>query len=137
VLSLGALVIAILLASALSLSLLALVNGGLNYARPYQIDELDRQVEGLNTQTDLLQQDMDALRTRIDNIEGLSGRVGEAERAIEAVNKEMDTAQAQADTLRQRVDKLDNALGEMQARTDRFQGFLEGLQQLLQGLFKP
>jgi hypothetical protein len=35
------------------------------------------------------------------------------------------------------VDQLDGAVAEMQERTNRFQGFLDGLRSLMDGLFKP
>jgi outer membrane murein-binding lipoprotein Lpp len=136
-LALGALVFSTLLGAALSLGLLVLVNGGLSYARPFQISELNRQVDGLNAQAGILQQDMDALRSRIDNLEGLSGRVGAVEKAVDGMRKDMDTAQSRMDELGRQLGNLDSAVSELQTRTNRFQGFLEGLRELVEGIFKP
>jgi competence protein ComEA len=133
----GALVFATLLGCAFSLGFLALLNGGLSYARPSQVNEISRQVDGLNAEAEILQQDMDALRARIDNLEGLSGRIGAVEDAIDGVREDVGAVQAQVDTLGRQLDELDSAVGELQTRTTRFQGFLDGLRKLVEGIFKP
>lgn len=136
-LSLGALILATLFGVALSLGFLALVNGGLSYARPAQIVELNRQVDGLGAQAEILQQDIGALRGRIDNLEALSGRVGAVENAMDGVRTDMDAVQAGMETLNRQVDDLNGAVNELQTRANRFQGFLEGLRKLMEGIFTP
>lgn len=133
----GALVFATLLGAALSLGFLALINGGLSYARPFQINELSRQIDAAKAQAEILGQDMDTLRARIDNLEGLSGRVGIVERDMDGLREDMDAALSSMDALSLQVENLDGQVAEMRARTDRFQGFLEGLRELLGGLFSP
>lgn len=133
----GALVFATLLGAALSLGFLALINGGLSYARPSQINQLARQIDGTKAQTGILEQDMDTLRARIDNLEGLSGRVGTVEKDMEGLLEDMDAALSSMDALSLQVENLDGQVAEIEARTERFQGFLEGLQELLGGLFSP
>jgi competence protein ComEA len=136
-LALGAVIIASLLGGALSLGFLALLNGGLSYARPAQISQLSRQVDGLNAEAQTLQQDMDSLWARIDNLEGLSGRVGAVEKAIDGVREDVGAVQTHVDALGSQLDELDVALSELQTRTNRFQGFLDGLRELVEGIFKP
>lgn len=136
-LALGAVIIASLLGGALSLGFLALLNGGLSYARPAQISALSRQVDGLSAEAQTLQQDTDSLRARIDNLEGLSGRVGAAEKAIDGVRQDMEAVQTHVDALGSQLDELNKAVGELQTRTNRFQGFLDGLRDLVEGIFKP
>ena len=136
-LAFGALVFATLLGAALSLGFLALVNGGLSYARPYQINELNRQIDGAKAQMGTLGQDLDTLRARIDNLDGLSGRVGTVEKNMDGLREDMQAAQSNVDALSLQLENLDGQVAEMRARTERFQGFLEGLRELLGGLFSP
>jgi len=136
-LSLGALVLATLFGAALSLGFLALINGGLSYARPAQIVELNRQVDGLGSQAEILQQDIGALRGRIDNLEALSGRVGAIENAMDGVRTDMDAVQASMEALNRQLGDLDGAVSELQTRANRFQGFLDGLRKLVEGVFTP
>jgi len=135
-LALGAVIVASLLGGALSLGFLALINGGLSYARPAQISQLSRQIDGLNAEAQTLQQDTDALRARIDNLEGLSGRVEAAEKAIDGVRQDVEAVQTHVDALSSQLDQLNTAVGELQTRTTRFQGFLDGLRELVEGIFK-
>ena len=135
-LAVGTVIIASLLGGALSLGFLALVNGGLSYARPAQISALSRQLDGLSTEMEILQQDTDALRKRIDNLEGLSGRVGAVEEALDGVREDIGAVQTHVDALSGQLDELNTAVGELQARTTRFQGFLDGLRNLVEGIFK-
>jgi competence protein ComEA len=135
-LAVGAVIIASLLGGALSLGFLALLNGGLSYARPAQISALSREVDGLKAEAQTLQQDTDALRARIDNLEGLSGRVGAAEKAIDGVRQDVEAVQTHVDALGSQLDELNTAVGELQTRTNRFQGFLDGLRELVEGIFK-
>ncbi len=134
---LAALVVATLLGAALSLGVLALINNSLTFALPTEVTALSRQIDGVSSQADILQQDMDGMRTRLDNLESLSGRVGEMERSVSAIQKDADALQTRVVMLGEQVDGLDGAVTELQARTDRFQGFLEGLRNLMDGIFTP
>lgn len=136
-LAFAALVFATFLGATLSLGILALVNGGLSYARPYQVYELDRQIDSAIAQTEILSQDMDTLRARLDNLEGLSGRVGAVEKNMDGLRDDMDTALSSMDALSAQLENLDGEIAEMRVRTQRFQGFLEGLRELMGGLFSP
>jgi len=127
--------LALLLAIALNLGFLAMINGGLRYANPAQVEGLRRQVEGLNSQAEILQQDLGGLRTRVDKLEGLSGRVAEVEKVASQLRGEMDEATASIEQLSTTVAELSTTVEELQARTGRFENFLASLRELLNGLF--
>jgi len=148
-----------ILAVAVSLAILVSFNGGLQYASPGRVMEVSRQVDGLTVQTDLLSQDLEGLRARLDNLAALSGRIEEVEAAtdglqagvaelqtrldeLEGLDERVDAVGAAAEQLRADVDQLQSevaALGAdletLQEQSDRLQGFLEGLRDLLDGLF--
>jgi hypothetical protein len=140
------------LAVAVSLGILVAYNGGLWYASPNQVVTISRQVDGLTVQTDVLAQDLAGLRARLDNLAGLSGRIEEVEAAtdglqagatelrtrlaeLEDLDERVDAVQADADQLQSEVQALGAVVEALQEQGDRLQGFLEGLRDLLSGLF--
>lgn len=126
-----------LMAIAVSMGLLALINGGLQYANPSQVSTLRRGLDGLNAQTETLGQDISGLRTRIDKLEGLSGRVAEVEKAAGELRSDFDVIASQVTQLDASVDELTGTVEELQTRTVIFEEFLNGLRGLLDGLFEP
>jgi prefoldin subunit 5 len=139
----GSGLLALILAVALILSILVGVNGGLQFAAPAQVAEISLQVDGLSTQSDLLRQDMEGLRTRLDNLEGLSGRVDNVETAAEQLQTDMEAIDAQLEGFSQQIDGLNTHIDDLGTQVEtlkdqntRFQGFFDGLRDLLDGLFQ-
>lgn len=126
-----------LLATAVSMSLLALINGGLQYANPAQVSTLRRQVDSLTAHTETLGQDISGLRTRMDKLEGLSGRVAEVEKVTGQLRSDFDDISSQVAELDNSVTELSGTVDELLARTTVFEDFLNGLRGLLNGLFEP
>lgn len=135
--SLASGMIAFFLALAFMLGFLTLLNGGLRYASPAQLSSLGSEVSGISNGLGLVRQDVEGVRTRLDNLEGLSGRVGEVERAAAALRGDADAAAARLDQLERQTGELSVQVEEMKARTTRFEGFLGGLRELLNGIFPP
>jgi len=133
----------LILAIAISLGILSSLNRGqLTYASPSQVNLLQTQLNGLATQSETLANDLDGLRTRVDNLEALSGRVSDIESEITSINSELDTlqseidtAQAQYDELSTQIVNLDEEIETLRIQSSRFESFLKGLQDLMQGLF--
>jgi prefoldin subunit 5 len=147
------------LAVAVTLGILAAYNGGLWYAHPNRVATISRQVDGLAVQADLLGQDLAGLRARLDNLAGLSGRIEKVEARtgqvqadvatlqsrlteLEDLDRRVEAVQAAADQLQTEVDRLQSGVLDLgskvetlQQQGDRVQGFLEGLRDLLAGLF--
>jgi competence ComEA-like helix-hairpin-helix protein len=113
---------AFVLAVALTLGLLAGINGGLQFASPAQVQALNRQVDGISAQADILSQDVEGLRTRIGNLEGFGDRVDQLE-------TDLDEIAAQTDSLASDIESLQSA-------TEQHQHFFEGLNDLLDSLFE-
>lgn len=129
--SFGSAFLAFILAIGLSLGALALINNGLRYVSPAQLGSVSRQVEGLSTQASILQQDLDGLRTRVDNLEGLSGRVSTVEQSTQQLRGDLDAAATQVEQLNENVSGLQTEVSELKTVSSRFQSFLDGLRELL------
>ncbi len=136
-LALGSSLLALILAVVLSLGFLALVNGGLRYVNPAQLTLMRRQVDSVSTQAGILEQDIDGLRNRVNNLEGLSGRVGEVEKSTKALRSDFDEAAKQVETLNRQIEAMSGTIAELENRTNKFEGFLGGLRNMLNEFFQP
>lgn len=133
----------LILAVAITLGILASVNNGqLSYASPYQIAALRTQTESLSVQADTLAEDIAGLRTRIDNLDALSGRVGDVEIEVDSMQDDVAgleanvaSMQTQYDELATQIVSLDEQIETLTVQGNRFEGFLEGLHALMEGLF--
>ena len=137
----GSGIIAFLLAIAVSLGLLLLVNGGLQYVNPASFNNLQTQVSGLNNQAATLQQDISGLRTRVDNLEGLSGRVDTLEQNNKQLSSNLASATTQLNNLDQQVSglagdvsTLTSDVNDLKTSVGVFQQFINGLRDLINGL---
>ncbi len=129
--------LAFILALVLSLGVLAGINGGLRFVRPVELTQLSQRVDGLNAQTKTLQQDIQGLQTRIDNLEALSGRVSAVEQQSKQLKAEVDKTNSQVETLNSKVSELSTNVQTLQNQVGVFQTFLNGLRDLLDGLKSP
>lgn len=129
--SFGSSFLAFILAIGLTLGALALINNGLRYVSPAQLSSVSRQVDGLSSQASILQQDLDGLRTRVDNLEGLSGRVSTVEQTAKTLRSDLDAASTQVEQLNQSISGLQTDVTELKSVSDKFQNFLDGLRELL------
>ena len=116
-------VLSILLTLALVFGILVGINGGLRFVRPAELGKLNRQVSGLELQVNLLEQDLDSLRTRVANFEDFS-------QEIEALNADIGQLAKQTDALGSEINALQN-------ENLRFTSFLEGLRDLLITIAEP
>lgn len=137
----GSGIIAFFLAIAVSLGLLLLVNGGLQYVNPASFSNLQTQVSGLNNQAATLQQDISGLRTRVDNLEGLSGRVDTLEQNNKQLSSDLASATTQLNNLDQQVSSLagdvstlTSDVNDLKTSVGVFQQFINGLRDLINGL---
>jgi prefoldin subunit 5 len=105
--SFGIGLLSFVLAVAVSLGILVTYNGGLWYASPSQVVTISRQVDGLTAQIDAQAQDLEGLRARLDNLEGLSG-------CMEAVETTADRVQAGLEDLSERVGAVEATAGQVQ-----------------------
>ena len=140
----GSGLIVLLLSILFSLGALALLNGGLHYATPQQLNSLARQVNQLETQSQSAQQSLDELRIRLNNLEGLSGRMTANEKQTQELGKELDAARVliesisgQTQQMAESVESIKTDVDSLQTRTEKFQNFLQGLRDLLEQTQAP
>lgn len=143
-LAVGGMLISFILAVLFSLGLLAILNGGLRYARPAQVESISSQLNGLNAQTVSVQREVDNLTARINTLEGLDARVAIVEKDTQLIQDDLYAAAAtltnlnsQVGELRGQVAAVGSQIDELNTRTARFQRFLDGLRDLLGGLNQP
>jgi prefoldin subunit 5 len=139
--ALAGMLLTFVLAVLFSLGLLAVVNGGLRYARPAQVESISGQLNGLNTQAVSLQREVDNLTARINTLEGLDARVAIVEKDAQLLQEDVNAASAalsgldsQVGELRGQVAAVGSQIDELNTRTARFQSFLDGLRDLLGGV---
>ena len=120
-------VLSVLLAVVLTLGILALVNGGLNYVSPEQLSSMQRQVDSIQSEIDVLNQDIDGLTTRLDALDSLGGRVADLESKTDSVAKDVADLKAELSGMKEQLDVLTEQYGI-------FDGFLGGMQDLLNNL---
>jgi septal ring factor EnvC (AmiA/AmiB activator) len=79
------------LATALTLSIIAATNGGrLQFADPARVDNVQSQINIQRTDLTTQGDDIDGLRTRIDNLETVPNRVAEIETDVIALQSSTD-----------------------------------------------
>jgi competence ComEA-like helix-hairpin-helix protein len=123
--------LAVVFALITNLGLLVLINGGLSYARPVQLSNLNHQVENLTTQLANLEQSLESLNTRIDNLEGISGRIKQIETTNQQLQEEVNTASESVRSLETQISEIEVDINNLEQTTSRFQNFLDGLKELL------
>jgi competence protein ComEA len=133
----GSSVLALVLAFVLSLGALATLNGGLQYVSPADLSALGRKVDGVTTQTQTLQQDLNGLRDRVNNLEGLSGRVTSVEGQAKQMRTDLDAASQQVGQINQQMTQVSSDIQALQNQTSHFQSFLDGLKSLLNQVTQP
>lgn len=142
-LAVGGMLISFIFAVLFSLGLLAIVNGGLLYVRPAQVENISGQLNSLNAQTTSIQREMDNLTARINTLEGLDARVAVVEKDAQLLQEDLNSAKTtltnlngQVGELRGQITSVESQIEELNTRTTRFQTFLDGLRDLLGGLSK-
>lgn len=133
----------VLIAVAVTLGIISSINRGqLNYASPADITTLQSQTDILSSQNQVMSEDIEGIRNRMDNLESLSGQVSEMELEISALEEEIANLQARSEAnqaaIEELVLELENVQEEIQAlntRGERFESFLDGLRTLMEELF--
>ena len=113
--------VAFILAVALMLGVLVGLNGGLRFVSPTELAQIERQVDGMQAQLDIMTQDMDGLRARINNLEDIGQQVAQLSEDVAVV--------------RDQTEILSGDVEALQADTAQFQNFFEGLRDLMNTLF--
>ena len=128
---------AVFLAVVLALGILGLINGGLNFVSPAELGQVQRQMETLQSQMGNLQQDINGLTTRLSAMETLGGRVTDLESATGKLSSDLADARSKVNSLEQSMQELSLEMEELNRKVGVFDGFLRGMQGLLNDLLLP
>jgi uncharacterized coiled-coil protein SlyX len=120
-----------LLAVVLTLSLLAGLNGTLDFSRHRVIRELATELDGSAGRLSRLESELVSVQARLDALQGLSGRIADAQTQINALETDMDQALNEVHDMQSSVSNLEQVIGDVQARVSLFDRFLAGLRELL------
>ncbi|MEE9216489.1 MAG: helix-hairpin-helix domain-containing protein [Anaerolineales bacterium] len=115
----------------LTLSVLAGINGTLDFGRHAALQETRNELIQIRSQFEATQVELEALRGRAQALEGVSGKMVEIEGQVEALLQQVGETLAAVDNMQM---DLTVALEETRAqaeRVERFQAFLDGLSRLI------
>ncbi|MFN2147584.1 MAG: helix-hairpin-helix domain-containing protein, partial [Anaerolineales bacterium] len=122
----------IVLSVILSLAILAAINGTLSIERNEQVRLLGQQAAAVQGRVDELSSSIDSIETRLQAVEGLSGRMTTLENEFAGVRNEMDSARAELEGVKSSLTTLTEQMGSLESRVSVFDAFLRGLQRILQ-----
>jgi hypothetical protein len=126
-------VFSVLLSVGLTLAILLSINGTLNMGRHVRVMDLSDQLAALQRDVADAQTQLRSTDQQLQAIRGLSGRMTDVESALSEATTRMDDARQRVDDMQSTVDELEAASGQLSDRVDRFDQFLNGLRDLLDG----
>ena len=121
----------------LTLAVLGGINGSLKFTTGSQYAVIQREAAQIVSQVDMLRQELDGLRGRVDKLEGFGERTAALEQAQEQLAAEVQTASQQVSDMENQVIALNEKITQQEERTQRFDSFSKELQTLLGSLFAP
>jgi chromosome segregation ATPase len=155
----GSALLVLILSLGLNLAILASINNGqLEFASPAEVGEVRVRVDGLDARADELSQEVQGLRTRLDNVEAFGGRIDELEGSTGQLSTELENTASEVQGLSTEISDIGQELGSLsqdlttlneevagvqgevqtlQEETARTQSFFDGLRTLLDELFMP
>ncbi|MBU0702873.1 MAG: helix-hairpin-helix domain-containing protein [Chloroflexi bacterium] len=127
----AAILLGALFGALLALLVIGGINGTLDFGQVEAVVNNQARLDSLSVQADTLQADLDGLRQRLDDLEGLTGRMDGVEQAVDELDTTLSQTQADVDALNARADQLDRDISAVRAAANRFDTFLDGLRDLL------
>lgn len=132
-----AVLLSIILSTALSLGVLAAANHGLLYASPAQVLALQAKLDTLQTRLDTQEQDLAGMRARLEAVEKLAGRTTTLEQAAQTLRSELEKRTADLETLRGVVSAAQKQIEQVVTQSSAFETFISGMRNLLANIPLP
>jgi competence ComEA-like helix-hairpin-helix protein len=123
--------LSVFLSVSLTLGILLSINGTLNIGRHEQVRALDAELATAQTDLADLSSQLSGIDQRVRALQGLSGRMGEVEGQVMELEGQMEQALASVESMQTRFESLEQITQSLGTRADRFDRFLDGLQELL------
>jgi competence protein ComEA len=127
----GTAVFSIILTILITLGILSATNGGLRYATVTEANRLGNQITVLNDLTTTMKNDIQGIRTRLDTLETVAGRVTVLENRTDTVEEEIGIIQVTIKEISETLSTVQEEIIALQEAAMKSQEFRSGLLQLL------
>lgn len=128
---LGTAVFSILLTILITLGILSATNGGLRYATVSEASRLENQITLLNDLTTTMQTDIQGIRTRLDALETVAGRVSVLEDRADSMEDDIGIIQTSIKDISETLTIVQDEILALQESAKKSEDFRSGLLQLL------
>lgn len=128
---LGTAIFSILLTVLVTLGILSATNGGLRYATVSEASRLENQITLLNDLTTTMQTDIQGIRTRLDALETVAGRVSVLEDRADAMEENIGIIQTSIKEISETLTIVQDEILALQESAKKSEDFRSGLLQLL------
>ena len=115
----------------LTLSIVAGINGTLDFGRHAALQETRNELIQIRSQFEVTQVELDALRGRAEALEGVSGKMFEVESHVADLQEQISGTIAVVDVMQMEISEALEKTRAQAERVDRFQEFLDGLSRLI------
>jgi len=127
----------LVLTTGVTLLVLFIINGGLQFASSPAFNRLDNQVAQLSSQANGLEQDLQAVQARLQVVDALSAQVSGMEEEVTGLKQDVQSAQASVKEIASNVEQISQDVDVLTAQVSVFDRFLDGLRSLLNGITPP
>lgn len=128
---LGTAIFSILLTVLITLGILSATNGGLKYATVSEANRLENQISILNDLTTTMQTDMQGIRTRLDALETVAGRVSVLEGRADSMEEDLGIIQTTIKEISETLTTVQDEILALQESAQKSEDFRSGLLELL------
>ncbi len=115
----------------LTLSVLAGINGTLDFGRHAALQETRNELIQIRSQFEATQVELEALRGRAEALEGVSGKIVEIESQVGTLQQQIGETLAAVDAMQTEISLALEETRAQAERVERFQTFLDGLSRLI------
>lgn len=127
----GTAVITIFLTVLITLGILSVLNGGLQYASTQRAYNLESNINTLADRNDALESNIEGLRTRLDTLETVAARVLKLEQTTKDIQSTLTETQDTLNTVSLIVEQMQQQIDLLQAASQKSLDFRNGLLDLL------
>ncbi|HSM23729.1 MAG TPA: helix-hairpin-helix domain-containing protein [Anaerolineaceae bacterium] len=127
----GTAIFSIILTALITLGILSATNGGLRYATVNDASRLENQINLLEDLTTTMKTDIQGIKSRVDALETVAGRVTILENRADEVDGEIDVIQTSIEKMNDTITTMQEEIKILQAAAEKSIEFRSGLLQLL------
>jgi len=133
----AAVVGSVLLTVALTLGIMAFINGDLRYATWNDAVHLSNQITVLTERNNDLQTELDNMRKRVDALETIAGRVAVLEETTQTLQEDLGQTQELVSSLEESVSAIQEDIQTLQGKVSEFNHAFLGIYQAIAPVVEP